>query len=316
MTEKFDSKAVIDQKFYDYLTNKLKELFAKMNQKDTIAVVTGFMGPIPGSVLSTIGRGYTDLTAALIAVATKADELQIWKEVDGIFTADPRKVPAARLLARISPEETAELTYYGSEVIHPFTMEQVIRASIPIRIKNTFAPSGRGSLIVPSNYAPTPSADGHDASLSSSPKHPTAVTIKEGVTVVNVLSNRKSVSHGFFEKIFSILDTHGIIVDLISTSQVNISMALGPHVRSSRLDAAIQDLKKYGTVDVSRDLAILSLVGKEMRNMVGIASRMFSTLAEHSVNLEMISQGTLLTFVCFIHRHILRSKLIDTNRCE
>ena len=305
MTDKFDSKAVIDQKFYDYLTNQLKGLFTKLNQKDTIAVVTGFMGPIPGSVLSTIGRGYTDLTAALIAVAKNADELQIWKEVDGIFTADPRKVSAARLLTHISPEETAELTYYGSEVIHPFTMEQVIRASIPIRIKNTFAPSGCGSLIVPSDYAPTPSTEG--ASLTSSPKHPTAVTIKEGVTVVNVLSNRKSVSHGFFEKIFSILDTHGIIVDLISTSQVNISMALGPHVRSSRLEAAIQDLKKYGMVDVSRDLAILSLVGKEMRNMVGIASRMFSTLAEHSVNLEMISQGALLKSVSHKFTTHLRS---------
>ena len=92
------------------------------------------------------------MTAALISVAVKASELQIWKEVDGVFSADPRKVESARLLTHLSPEETAELTYYGSEVIHPFTMDQVIRASIPIRIKNTFNPAGRGSVIIPTGY--------------------------------------------------------------------------------------------------------------------------------------------------------------------
>ena len=85
----------------------------------------GFLGPVPGSLLRQIGRGYTDLTAALLSVGLCASELQIWKEVDGIYTADPRKVPTARLIPIISPEEAAELTYYGSEVIHPFTMEQV-----------------------------------------------------------------------------------------------------------------------------------------------------------------------------------------------
>lgn len=85
----------------------------------------GFFGPVPGSLLSQIGRGYTDLLSALLAAGLNASELQIWKEVDGIFTADPRKVPTARLVPIISPDEAAELTYYGSEVVHPFTMEQV-----------------------------------------------------------------------------------------------------------------------------------------------------------------------------------------------
>lgn len=90
--------------------------------------IAGFFGPVPGSLLQQVGRGYTDLLSALLAVGLGASELQIWKEVDGIFTADPRKVPTARLLSEISPEEAAELTYYGSEVVHPFTMEQA-RAS-------------------------------------------------------------------------------------------------------------------------------------------------------------------------------------------
>ncbi|TPX59164.1 aspartate kinase [Powellomyces hirtus] len=317
--EQFDEKA-IDQTFYDYLTNRLTDILGKCTDTQ-VPIVTGYLGPVPGSILTTIGRGYTDLTAALIAVGVKAQEVQIWKEVDGIFTADPRKAPKARLLSSISPEEAAELTYYGSEVIHPFTMEQVIRASIPIRIKNAFKPEGNGTVIVPDGWRPPQHAESIEdftpggtripkpsaASLSTPPHHaptshpngfaeddekrPTAVTIKDNVIVLNVHSNRKSVSHGFFAHIFLALDRYGIVVDLISTSEVHVSMALSPNVKEVKLERALIELRKYGTVDVIRNMAILSLVGKQMRNMVGIAGLMFETLAKHNVNIEMISQG-------------------------
>jgi aspartate kinase len=204
-----------------------------------VCVVTGFFGPCPGSLLESIGRGYTDLTAALVAVGIKAKELQIWKEVDGIFTADPRKVPSARKLDTISPEEAAELTYYGSEVIHPFTMEQVIRASIPIRIKNTFNPSGDGTLIVPNSLLPK---------KSLSVKHPTAITVKDNVIVMNVHSNRRTNSHGFLAQTFLVLDRYGIVVDLIATSEVHVSLTLGPNIQDAKLESAIADIMKFGTV--------------------------------------------------------------------
>ncbi|KAI8923973.1 Aspartate/glutamate/uridylate kinase [Entophlyctis helioformis] len=287
----FDEKA-LDQSFYDYLVVRLAETLEPFVNTH-VCVVTGFLGPVPGSLLRSIGRGYTDLTAALVAVALEAEELQIWKEVDGIFTADPRKAPLARKIPSISPEEAAELTYYGSEVIHPFTMEQVIRASIPIRIKNTFNPTGHGTVILPdgrslSDGSPRPR---RDPTMTPVPKHPTAVTIKDNVIVLNVHSNRKSVSHGFFAQIFLALDRYGIVVDLISTSEVHISMALNPSITDDKLKKALVELNKYGTVDVIRDMAILSLVGKDMRHMVGVASRMFETLAAHNINIEMISQG-------------------------
>ncbi|KAJ3171787.1 Aspartokinase [Geranomyces variabilis] len=330
----FDEKT-IDQSFYDYITARLTEVLGSLADSQ-VPIVTGYLGPVPGSILTTIGRGYTDLTAALIAVGVKAQEVQIWKEVDGIFTADPRKAPKARLLPSISPEEAAELTYYGSEVIHPFTMEQLIRARIPIRIKNAFKPDGNGTVIVPDGWRPpqhaecledvsprgtrTPKRDisspfgspprhpqlSHAAAASylggtngvtdgdasdSGTKRPTAVTIKDSVIVLNVHSNRKSVSHGFFAQIFLALDRHGIVVDLIATSEVHVSMALSPNVKEIKLEKALQELRKCGTVDVIRNMAILSLVGKQMRNMVGIAGLMFDTLARHNVNIEMISQG-------------------------
>lgn len=253
--------------------------------------------------MNSIGRGYTDLAAALIAVGLDAEELQVWKEVDGIFTADPRKVKDARMLNIITPEEASELTYYGSEVIHPFTMEQVIRAQIPIRIKNVMNPQGAGTIIfpdqpsgacTPKRNTPPPSSkvlleNGYQLDLSR--RHPTAVTIKDNVWVLNIHSNRKSVSHGFFAQIFTTLDRYGIAVDLISTSEVHISMALGANVIEAEMEKAMEALRSLGTVSVMKDMAILSLVGKQMKNMVGISGRMFTTLAKAGINIEMISQG-------------------------
>jgi aspartate kinase len=238
----------------------------------------------------------------LAAVGLKSQELQIWKEVDGIFTADPRKVQSARLLPIITPEEAAELTYYGSEVIHPFTMEQVIKSEIPIRIKNVENPLGHGTIIFPDSlnkaangYAtppPTPAVlaqNGYHLDLSR--KHPTAVTVKDKICVLNVHSNRKNVSHGFLAKIFSALDEHNIIVDLISTSEVHVSMALSSDVVESSLEKALVELRTLGTVDVNQDMAIISLVGKQMKNLVGVAGKMFTSLAEAGISIEIISQG-------------------------
>lgn len=295
--------STLDQSFYDGVARAVGE---RLNQcGNRVPVVTGFFGPVPGSLIKQIGRGYTDLLAALAAVGLEASELQIWKEVDGIFTADPRKVPTARLVPVVSPEEAAELTYYGSEVVHPFTMEQVIRRAIPIRIKNVINPMGGGTVIHPD--ADKDHEFGRDQPLrtinggritfdalppaATVPLLPTAVTIKEYVTVLNVNSNRKSVAHGFLAGIFGILDRHGVIVDLISTSEVHVSMALDPSISHRALDKVAKELKKWGSVSVHPQMCILSLVGKEMRKAIGFSGRFFATLAQGNVNIEMISQG-------------------------
>ncbi|KND93874.1 putative aspartokinase [Tolypocladium ophioglossoides CBS 100239] len=293
----YDASAQLDANFYKAaITAFTRKLSACENR---VPVVTGFFGNVPGSLLDgDIGRGYTDLCAALCAVGLKAEELQIWKEVDGIFTADPSKVPTARLLPSITPSEAAELTFYGSEVIHHLTMDQVIRAQppIPIRIKNVKNPRGNGTVVIPD---PVLSAGRQlhrsrpsEVKSLKTPKRPTAVTIKDHISVINVHSNKRSLSHGFFARVFSILDKHSISVDLISTSEVHVSLAI--HSGSTKVDAftkAKQSLAECGDVSVLPDMAILSLVGADMKNMIGVAGRMFSTLGEHRVNLEMISQG-------------------------
>ncbi|VVT50366.1 uncharacterized protein SAPINGB_P002727 [Magnusiomyces paraingens] len=294
----------LDAEFYDYVKAHIKHEIERKCKKGEIPVITGYFGVVPGGLINGVGRGYTDFCAALAAVALKAEELQIWKEVDGIFTADPRKVPTARLLSIITPEEAAELTYYGSEVIHPFTMEQVINARIPIRIKNVINPTGSGTVIYPDNFTGTP---GHATpphppkALERVPssffnvqqlhKGPTAVTTKNNILVLNIHSNHKDRSHGFLAHVFSILDQWKLVVDLISTSEVRVSMALHSNLPEKRLKQALNELRKYGTVDVTRKLCIVSLVGKNMKSSIGIAGQMFETLGRAGINIEMISQG-------------------------
>jgi aspartate kinase len=311
----FETDGRLNQQFYDHIARNIANRLQACGSR--IPVVTGYFGPVPGGLLEKVGRGYTDLCAALVAVGMRATELQVWKEVDGIFTADPRKVPTARLLPQISPAEASELTFYGSEVIHPFTMEQVIRARIPIRIKNVMNPRGNGTVIFPDSLAEVEETRtglhpklfrSRSATLLRAerrrPKRPTAVTVKHKILVINVHSNKRSLSHGFFAKIFSTLDKWRLSIDLISTSEVHVSMALHSEaplydgdgedeyrITDRDLEGAIEELSNYGTVDIIPEMAILSLVGKQMKNMVGIAGKMFSTLGDNNVNIEMISQG-------------------------
>ncbi|KAK1760939.1 Aspartate/glutamate/uridylate kinase [Echria macrotheca] len=293
-----ESPGRLDIAFYRKATDAISQKILAC--EDRVPVVTGFFGNVPGSLLDgDIGRGYTDLCASLVAVGLKAVELQIWKEVDGIFTADPSKVPTARLIPSITPSEAAELTFYGSEVIHHLTMDQVIKAvpPIPIRIKNVKNPRGEGTIVKPD---PLQAPDQQiqrprkpsDPSQRKKPKRPTAVTIKDNICVINIHSNGRSIAHTFLARVFSILNQYGVSVDLISTSEVHVSIAIHMgNSEQSSFDKAVEELKECGNVSVINGMTILSLVGAEMKNMVGIAGKMFSTLGDNRINIEMISQG-------------------------
>ena len=316
----------VNPRFYEDYAEALRPVFKESGNQ--VPVVTGFFGPVPGGLLSHVGRGYTDLCAALVAISLAASELQIVKEVEGIFSADPRKVPTARLLSTITPSEAAELTFYGSEVIHPFTMEQVIRKSIPIRIRNVTNPGGTGTTILPDSLRPPspttnrrprlPSSpsfrcrkSGICATLTSRVKRPTAVTIKNRILVINVRSNKRTSSRGFLERTFAILDKWRLSVDLIASSEVNVSMAFychrelvredgeGRQIVDADLRGAVDELARLGAVELVDEMAIVSLVGQEMKNMVGVSGNMLSVLGKHNINIEMISQGRVHFATCY-----------------
>jgi aspartate kinase len=312
-------------KAYRELTDILGKKIAACGTK--VPVITGYFGPVPGGILKTVGRGYTDLCAAFAAISVHARELQIWKEVDGIFTADPRKVPTAKLIPTVRPAEAAELTFYGSEVIHPFTMEQVMREHIPVRIKNVMNPKNNGTVIAPEAVSePAPlkkplfrrkRTSSSISSLNQGPRRPTAVTIKPNIVVMNVHSNKRVRAHGFLMKIFQTLDERNLSVDLISSSEVHVSLALHSEspllsgvgedeeelrIQNKDLQLAYDDLKDYGSIDLVPGMAILSLVGHQLNHMVGISGRFFSVLGENNINIEMISQGKSLYLCPQTHR--------------
>lgn len=250
-----------------------------------IPILTGFMGHFNGGIMETVGRGYSDLTAALVAAELGAVELQVWKEVNGIYSADPRKVDEARLLSSVTPMEAAELTYFGSEVLHPFTMNVAISKGIPIRIKNTCLPDLPGTTVYP------PGMIEDDTDLAYGVK---AVTAKRGINIVTITSNKLCGNAStFLVKVFSVLNKHKVIVDLVSISEAQVSIALKNWVLNgeSGLAKAIEEMGEFADANIRNDRAILSIIGQGMVNRKGVVARLFRALAEAGVNIEMISQG-------------------------
>ena len=265
----------VDTNFFD----KVQKLIARAckPKKNETLIVTGYFGAVPGGILNHIGRGYSDFTAALIAAGLgreKVDELQVWKEVDGICSADPNKVAGAKVLPVISAQEASELTYFGSEVLHPFTVSRAVTYSIPIRIKNTFTPDKPGTFVT--------------KNVTNVIKPITAITAKKNTSVVTVTSNRMFNTYGFLAKIFNVMKEKQIVVDLISTSEISVSFTINSN---SKIDEAIQDLEKLGEVTIVKKQAILAIVGENIKTSSDVTGRFFDSLGRAKIEVGMISKG-------------------------
>ncbi|KAF4826851.1 putative aspartokinase [Colletotrichum tropicale] len=325
----FEQKTALDNlgpRFYHLLGDEITRRIRECG--DHVPIVTGFFGIMPDSLLKNVGRGYSDLCAAMCAVGTKATELQIWKEVDGIFTADPRKVPSARLLSTVTAEEATELTYYGSEVIHPLTMDQIRCANIPLRLKNVFNPTGAGTIIYPSRTPsppltpPTPTDEKVDAKVplpsidfmlgngyhgdQKERRRPTAVTVKDSILLVNVVCNRNTKSQGFLSGVFDRLEEAGIKTDLVTTSERNVSLAFQHSEEGSCQHQRLRvELEKFGKVVITENMSIVTVIGHKMRNMVGISAEIMSALAAAKINIFLVSQGASEINVSYVSPHVM-----------
>ncbi len=268
--------------FYDGISKLFRDEIAKCDS--AVPVVTGFFGPFPGGLLEKVGRGYSDLTAALLArgfgKGGAVKELQVWKEVDGVFTADPRKVPTAKVLTEISAIEAVELTFFGSEVLHPYTMEQVTSVGIPIRVLNSLKPDGIGTIILPSGGV------GHNS--------PTAVTAKRGVVMLSITSNRMYDAKGFLASLFQILHEHDLVVDLVSTSEVTVSCTVND---AGKLRKALPSLEHLGLIEIEEQRAILAVVGEGLRNHPTATGSLFSSLGSSGIPAEMVTQAASRTSI-------------------
>jgi aspartate kinase len=246
-----------------------------------VPIAQGFIGSTADGLTTTIGRGGSDYTAALIGASLGAEAIEIWTDVDGLMTADPRVVTDARRIRVISFAEASELSYFGAKVLHPSTVLPAVEKGIPVHIYNTHNPVCEGTLIV---AAPPPSRN----VIKS-------IAFKRGVTIVNVSSTRMLAAFGFLRAIFEVFERHQTPVDVVTTSEVSVSITLDD---TQRLEAIKRDLDGVGEVTIEPDKAIVCLVGDDLKATPGVAARLFHAIA--STNVNMISQGASeinLTFV-------------------
>lgn len=237
-----------------------------------VIVAPGFIGSTVDGVTTTIGRGGSDYTAALIGAALDAEDIQIWTDVAGVLTADPRIVPDVYKIHAISFAEAAELAYFGAKVLHPSTLIPAINRDIPVHVCNSRQIDEPGTFI---SAAPV---------SSTSPIK--SIACKRGITIVNILSTQMLLSYGFLRRIFEVFETHETVVDVVATSEVNVSLTVDS---SQELEAICNDLEEFGEVRVAPDMAIICTVGEDVKETPGVAARIFGAL--EGINVQMISQG-------------------------
>src|SRR5256712_3655426 len=247
----------------------------------TIPVLGGYIGASTGGVTTTLGRGGSDYTAALVGAALGAGEIQIWTDVSGVQTADPRVVRGARTIPSLSYAEAAELAYFGAKVLHPKTIQPAKDRGIPVRICNSRAPDDPGTLV-------SGAADAWPGKAKSiAPKH--------GISVVQINSARLLCAYGFLRALFEVFDRHELPVDVVATSEVSVSLTVDD---ADRLPSAVAELEALGDVQVQRRRAIICVVGEGLRTTPGIAARVFETIRD--INVSLISQGASRVNLTFI----------------
>lgn len=255
---------------------KIAAAFTPFDAKDApVPIVTGFIGKDLQGRITTLGRNGSDYSAAIFGAAIRAKEVQIWKDVEGVMTSDPRIVPTAKLVSNMSYDEAGELASFGAKVIHPATMGPAVKRDIPIRVLNMLEPDSPGTLI------------GRESAVSKEVVK--AIAHKKNISLVNVTSSKMLGAPGFLSRLARVFKEHEVDIDMIATSEVSVSLTVNDE---KRVDACARDLARFSTVQVSRgDKAIVCVVGAGLQKAKGVAGRVFTALAQADVNVDLISQG-------------------------
>ena len=245
------------------------------------AVITqGFVGVTSEGRPTVLGRGGSDYSASLIGMAVDAEKIEIWTDVDGVRTADPRYVPNTKSLEQISFEEAAEMAHFGAKVLHPLTIEPAVRKNIPIYVLNSMNPSGKGTAILRNELI----EDGVKS-----------VSFKENIRVINIFSTKMINTSGFLRRVFEIFSESKVSVDLISTSEANISVTVDA---SQNIDAVVAELSEFADVIVDDDKSQVSVIGKNIVKLNGMLKKTFTPLKK--CNVYMISQGASFVNISFV----------------
>ena len=253
-------------------TAALRAVVSPLVDARRVPVLGGFVGATTEGHTTTLGRGGSDYSGAIVGVGVGADEIQIWTDVDGMLTADPRIVPQPRLVPRLSFAEAAELAYFGAKVLHPSTIHPAVERNIPVRILNSRKPDGTGTLIT--------------AEAASGTNPLTAMAAKRDITVVDITSDRMLMAYGFLRRVFEVFERFRTAVDVVTTSEVSVSVTVDDR---RHLDAIVEELSHFAEVAVEPEMALLCAVGDRLRAEPSIAARVVGVLEE--VPLRMISQA-------------------------
>lgn len=261
---------------YERLAAKIPPL-----AKDAVVVMGGFIGATENGVTTTLGRGGSDYTAAIVGAGIGAEEIQIWTDVDGMLTADPTILAGGHRVRTCSFAEAAELAYFGAKVLHPATVLPAVEKNIPVRILNSRRPEVEGTRIVAQSIPSSNVAK--------------SIACKKTVVLVNIHSTRMLMAHGFLRRIFEIFDRYETPVDMIATSEVSVSLTVD---RADSLAEIRRELEQFSEVSIEDDQSIICLVGENIRYTPGVAARVFNALGD--VNVRMVSQGASLLNIGFV----------------
>jgi aspartate kinase len=266
---------------FDEINPRLAAQVHPLVEKSVVPVMGGFIGATRSGTPTTIGRGGSDFSAAIVGGGLNAERIEIWTDVDGMMTTDPRLCRDARRIKEISFDEAAELAYFGAKVLHPATLLPAIQKNIPVHVLNSRNPKNEGTRIT----ARAP----HCRNAIK------AIAVKKRITIVDLVATRMLMAHGFLHSVFEVFDRHHCAVDMVSTSEVSVSLTVDSN---EAIPAIANDLQKLADVKYAGRKAIICLVGENVRETPGIAGQVFSSVAD--VNVRMISQGASEINISFV----------------
>jgi aspartate kinase len=273
-------------------THQVKGRLEPLLEKKVVPVVTGYIAATQDGIVTTLGRGGSDYTATILSVALAADEVWIWTDVDGIMTTDPKIVQSARMLPQLSYGEAAEMAIFGAKAMHPSALEPVIEAHIPVRIRNVFNPENLGTLI----------ADGQKAKSADVVK---AVAMIKDVAMINIKGAAMVGAPGSYSKVFDVLGKNNINIMMVSTavSEANISFVIHRSLLGralSTLEIALLGRGLVSEITSEDDVCVIAAMGANMKGTLGVASRIFTVMAQKRINIRMIAQGSSELNISFV----------------
>ena len=259
-----------DEPELEKISERLKPLVNSLVNIDII-ITQGYICRNNRNEIDNLKRGGSDYTASLIGAAIRADEVQIWTDIDGMHNNDPRIVKKTVPISELTFDEASELAYFGAKILHPSTIVPAQKYNVPVRLKNTMDEKAPGTIIT---------------SKSNATGSFKAIAAKDGITAINIRSSRMLMAYGFLRRVFEVFENHKTSIDMITTSEVAVSLTID---NASNLPSIENELRKFGTIEVDKDQTIICIVGQKITEQKGVLKKIFESLAE--IPVRMVSCG-------------------------